>query len=60
MFKRHLIDANGSLDETKEWLEYAHDCGYIDDTTYDDLYSRSLELGAKLYRFHENWRTYNK
>ncbi|MFC2125941.1 four helix bundle protein [Bacteroidota bacterium] len=60
LFKKHLIDANGSLDETKEWLEYAHDCNYIDDITYEDLYNRSLELGAKLYKLHENWVTYKK
>ena len=58
LFKKHLIDANGSLDETKEWLEYAHDCTYIDDIHYEDLYNRSLELGAKLYKLHENWITY--
>jgi four helix bundle protein len=57
LFKKHLIDANGSLDETKEWLEYAHDCEYIDDRTFENLYNRSLKIGAKLYRLHDNWTT---
>ena len=28
-FKRHLVDSNGSLEETKSWLISALDCNYI-------------------------------
>jgi len=29
VFKRHLIDAMGSLEETKSWLLSGYDCKYI-------------------------------
>ena len=28
-FKKHLVYAMGSLEETKIWLLFARDCGYI-------------------------------
>ncbi len=28
-FKRHLIYAMGSLEETKAWLHFSHDCSYM-------------------------------
>ena len=58
IFKRHLIDAIGSVDETKSWLDFANDCGYISLHTYQELVSRYEELGAKLYNLYENWKTF--
>ena len=34
-FKKHLVYAMGSLEETKVWLLFAKDCGYIKTDTYD-------------------------
>ena len=34
-FKKHLVYAMGSLEETKIWLLFAKDCGYIKTDTYD-------------------------
>ena len=58
VFKRHLMDANGSLEETREWLQYSYDCEYIEEQSYNDLNKRYDQLGAKLFRLHENWTTF--
>ena len=55
VFKRHLIDATGSLEETKIWLLFSKNCKYISDKQYFNLTKRYDELGAKLFRLHENW-----
>ena len=55
IFKRHLIDALGSLEETKGWLEYCKACEYVTEEEYDDLYTNYDKLGAMIYRLHENW-----
>jgi len=57
-FKRHLIYAVGSLEETKTWLLLAKDCCYIDPTVYDCFYKKCDELGARIYKLYENWKTY--
>ena len=56
--KNHLIDANGSLDETKSWLAFAKDCGYIDKEEYQDKLDKAKHVGSKLYNLHDNWRTF--
>ena len=54
-FKRHLIDAMGSLEETKSWLEFSEACEYINSEVFDSLYKRYEDLGAKIYKLHETW-----
>ena len=54
-FKRHLIDAMGSLEETKFWLEFSEACEYINSEVFDSLYTRYEDLGAKIYKLHETW-----
>ncbi len=56
-FKRHLIYAIGSLEETKTWLLLAKDCGYLSYENYQAFALQSDVLGAKLYRLFENWKT---
>ena len=55
-FKRHLIDAMGSLEETKSWLEFSEACEYIDSDLFNSLYEKYELLGAKIYRLHDTWR----
>jgi four helix bundle protein len=55
LFKRHIIDALGSLEETVEWILYCFDCEYISGEVRNDLLKKSNEIGAKLYRLNENW-----
>ena len=57
-FKRHLIYSMGSLEETKVWLVYSKDCGYLDAETYDKFSCRYDELAAKIYKLYENWKTF--
>ena len=56
-FKKHLIYAMGSLEETKVWLYFSKDCNYITKEIFNDLENKLDELGAKIYKLYENWRT---
>ena len=57
-FKKHVIYAMGSLEETKVWLLFAKDCGYIKAEIYDEFCIKYDEIGAKLYKLFENWKTF--
>ncbi|SRR5258706_10173389 len=56
-FKKHLVYAMGSLEETKTWLSFARDCNYFTIEVFDALNSKCNELGAKIYKQFENWKT---
>lgn len=56
-FKRHLVYAIGSLEETKVWLLFAKDCGYLNADKYNTFCSLYDEIGAKLYKLFQNWKT---
>lgn len=56
-FKKHLIYAMGSLEETKVWLNFSKDCGYFSSETFDTLSKKYDELGAKIYKLYENWKS---
>ena len=57
-FKKHLVYAMGSLEETKIWLLFARDNGYINTEVYEKFSLRLDEIGAKLYKLYENWKTF--
>ena len=57
-FKKHLVYAMGSLEETKVWLLFAKDSGYIQVNIYELFCLRYDEIGAKLYKLYENWKTF--
>ena len=54
--KRHLIDSLGSLEETKTWLKFSLDCGYLPEEKFKELFSRCEEVGSKLWVLHKNWK----
>ena len=56
-FKKQLIYAMGSLEETKVWLYFAKDCLYLPEEKFVDLNAKYDELGARVYKLYENWRT---
>lgn len=58
IFKKHLLDAMGSTDETKTWLDFAKDCKYISTDKLSQYVKRYEEVGRKLYNLHENWQTF--
>lgn len=59
VFRRHLLDAIGSSDETRVWLSFAVDCGYITSDEHQSLTRKSEELGKMPHRLFENWKTYS-
>jgi|SRR6185312_6309566 len=56
-FKKFLVYAMGSLQETKSWLNFAVQCQYIDEITFKDLLEESEVIGSKLYKLHQNWKS---
>ncbi|MBL7708933.1 MAG: four helix bundle protein [Chitinophagaceae bacterium] len=56
-FKRHLIYGMGSLEETKVWLLFARDCLYLELNSFEALNKKYDELGARIYKLYENWKT---
>ncbi len=58
LFKRHLIDSAGSVEETKSWLLFSVDYGYVVKERYDTILKKYEELGAKLFKLHDHWHTY--
>jgi four helix bundle protein len=57
-FKKHLVYAMGSLEETKSWVAFAKDCGYINETKYGAIFNNLNEVGSKIYKLYENWKTF--
>lgn len=55
-FKKQLVDANGSLEETKSWLMFARDCKYISIEQFDAFFPEYETLGGKLWRLEERWK----
>jgi four helix bundle protein len=57
-FKRHLVYGMGSLEETKVWLHFAKDCMYLDNERFNLLSAKYDEVGARIYKLFENWKTF--
>ena len=55
VFIRHLNDALGSSDETREWLDYSLACKYIVSEDHDRLDSRYDEVNAMIYSLKGKW-----
>jgi len=58
VFVRHLNDALGSAEETRTWLDFAHDCGYLTDDHYSALERGYDEVSAMVYSLMEHWQTF--
>ncbi|HKR06463.1 MAG TPA: four helix bundle protein [Bacteroidia bacterium] len=56
VFKRHLVDALGSLEETKSWLISCLDCHYITNEAFQNFANEYDLLGSKIYKLHQNWK----
>ena len=55
-FKRFLVIALGSCDETSVLLDFAHDLNYLDDKTYGDLKEKYDQIGKGLNRTIQVWK----
>lgn len=60
LFKRQLIDAFGSCQETKQWLDFAIACEYITADQHAKLLTRYDELSKMLTGLINNWTTYQR
>jgi four helix bundle protein len=49
VFVRQLNDAFGSSEETRGWLDFSLDCGYLSKDTYEKLDKQYDEVNAMLY-----------
>jgi len=58
VFLRHLNDALGSSEETRGWLEFSFDCGYLTRDKREGLDARYDELNAMLYGLADKWQTF--
>ena len=58
VFKRHLMDAIGSCDEIRIWLNFSHDCGYISKKEQERFTKGYDEAGKMLSGLFEKWQTF--
>lgn len=59
-FKRHLVDSNGSLEETKSWCISTLDCKYISEEVFNDFINKAEIIGGKLWKLHDTWQDFEK
>ena len=53
---RFLRNAIGSCDETRIWLEYAKDLGYLDEVRFTELHAGYCEVGRMLNGLIRKWK----
>ena len=56
VFIRHLIDALGSSEETRCWLDYALSCQYLTNEKHTELDQSYAQLSAMIYSLQKNWK----
>ena len=57
IFIRHLVDALGSSEETRGWLEFAKDCNYITALEHETLDAEFSNLGGMINNLIKAWHT---
>lgn len=58
VFKRHLMDAVGSCDETKTWIDFALDCKYLPEDEHKRFINNCNEIGKMLNGLYEKWESF--
>ncbi|MBS3945166.1 MAG: four helix bundle protein [Melioribacter sp.] len=58
IFIRHLVDALGSSEETRGWLNFSKDFEYIDVNIFIEMDNCYDQLNSKLHRTITNWKTF--
>ncbi len=58
IFLRHLNDSNGSCVETKIWLDFSKDCGYMTAEEHKELLNNYHKVGAMLNSLMRKWQTF--
>ncbi|MDD5194718.1 MAG: four helix bundle protein [Candidatus Omnitrophica bacterium] len=59
VFIRHLNDAFGSSEETRGWLDFSLDCGYLGKDTHEKLDKQYDEANAMLYTLMSTWKQFS-
>jgi four helix bundle protein len=57
VFIRHLTDSLGSSEETRGWLDFSYDVGYISRQDYQSVEQKYDEINAMLFSLIHNWRS---
>ncbi|PRY91366.1 four helix bundle protein [Marinilabilia salmonicolor] len=60
VFKQHLINSLGSCSETETWLNFALECQYINNETYNRFIIELDQIGKMLNKLHQNWTNNEK
>ncbi|MDQ7816775.1 MAG: four helix bundle protein [Melioribacteraceae bacterium] len=58
IFIRHLVDALGSSEETRGWLNFSKDLGYIDVNIFIEMDNYYDQLNSKLHKTITTWKTF--
>jgi len=58
VFIRHLVDALGSSEETRTWLDFSKDCEYITNEVSLELNNYYDEVSAMLSSLITKWKTF--
>lgn len=57
VFKQHLIHSLGSTSETRTWIDFSYDCGYIIKDIHIDISEELDVLGKMLTNLHKKWKS---
>jgi four helix bundle protein len=57
VFIRHLVDALGSSEETRGWLEMSKDLNYISENEFNKLDDAYQKLGGMINNLIKVWRS---
>lgn len=55
VFARHLTDALGSAEETRTWMDFALQCGYLPAGEHEDISTKYDRVCAMLFRLIQQW-----
>ncbi|MCM8789528.1 MAG: four helix bundle protein [Candidatus Omnitrophica bacterium] len=58
VFIRHLIDGLGSSEETRSWLDFSYESGYLIEENYTELFQKYDKISAMLYKLIKSWRKF--
>jgi len=56
IFIRHLMDALGSCEETRTWLDFALECQYLAKEAHQKLDKQYASLSAMIFSLQKNWK----
>jgi len=55
VFARHITDAFGSAEETRTWLDFSRDSGYLTEEQHRQLEKTYDGICAMLFRLQQKW-----